>query len=95
MSWRIYRFRVETGQRMPSEAVLRRIAAAARIPWPTVVHLRRFLLSIQSRHRWTRGEGEGLGFAGLHWATGGAQRAKNRTKTERARRATLEAPFWG
>ncbi len=34
--------RYESGQKTPSEEVLQRMAAAADIPWPLVLHLRRF-----------------------------------------------------
>ena len=34
--------RYESGQKIPSEEVLQRMAAAAGIPWPLVLHLRRF-----------------------------------------------------
>jgi transcriptional regulator with XRE-family HTH domain len=34
--------RYESGQKTPSEEVLRRMAAAAGLPWPLVPHLRRF-----------------------------------------------------
>jgi len=45
--------RYESGQKIPSEEVLQRMAAAAGIPWPLVLHLRRFyaglLAAIASR----------------------------------------------
>ena len=45
--------RYESGQKIPSEEVLERMAAAAGIPWPLVLHLRRFyaglLAAIASR----------------------------------------------
>jgi transcriptional regulator with XRE-family HTH domain len=44
--------RYESGQKIPSEDVLQRMAAAADIPWPLVIHLRRFyaaLLAAASR----------------------------------------------
>jgi transcriptional regulator with XRE-family HTH domain len=45
--------RYESGQKIPSEEVLQRMAAAADIPWPLVLHLRRFytaLLAATARH---------------------------------------------
>ena len=38
--------RYESGQKVPSEEVLRRMAAAADIPWPLVLHLRRFYAAL-------------------------------------------------
>jgi transcriptional regulator with XRE-family HTH domain len=38
--------RYESGQKIPSEEVLRRMAAAADIPWPLVLHLRRFYAAL-------------------------------------------------
>jgi transcriptional regulator with XRE-family HTH domain len=34
--------RIELGQKVPSEAVLRRMAAAVGVPWPLFLHLRDF-----------------------------------------------------
>ncbi len=39
---------LESGQRQLTEEVLRRIAAAADVPWPLVVHLRRFAAAFLS-----------------------------------------------
>ena len=38
--------RYESGQKVPSEEVLQRMAAAAGIPWPLVLHLRRFYAAL-------------------------------------------------
>jgi transcriptional regulator with XRE-family HTH domain len=45
--------RYESGQKTPSEEVLQRMAAAAGLPWPLVLHLRRFydgLLAAVAHH---------------------------------------------
>ena len=38
--------RYESGQKIPSEEVLQRMATAADIPWPLVLHLRRFYAAL-------------------------------------------------
>jgi transcriptional regulator with XRE-family HTH domain len=59
--------RYESGQKIPSEEVLQRMAAAAAIPWPLVLHLRRFyaaLLAATSRRAVPEEPGEPLDFGG-------------------------------
>ena len=59
--------RYESGQKVPSEEVLRRMAAAADIPWPLVLHLRRFyaaLLAAASRRAAAQEPDELLDFSG-------------------------------
>ncbi|HKI03233.1 MAG TPA: helix-turn-helix transcriptional regulator [Thermoanaerobaculia bacterium] len=49
--------RYESGGKVPSEGVLRRMAAAAAIPWPVAAHIRRFLSKVLSTtERWIAAE---------------------------------------
>jgi transcriptional regulator with XRE-family HTH domain len=60
--------RYESGQKIPSEEVLQRMAAAGGVSWSVVIHLRRFydaLLSAISRHPVLEEDDEDLDFGGL------------------------------
>ncbi|HTG32030.1 MAG TPA: helix-turn-helix transcriptional regulator [Thermoanaerobaculia bacterium] len=59
--------RYESGQKIPSEEVLQRMAATAGIPWPLVLHLRRFyngLLAATARRAAPKEIDELLDFGG-------------------------------